>query len=45
MLFDERDDPHEMKNLVDDPKYADVKAELSALAREHAPGAGSADRP
>ncbi|MBX6314128.1 MAG: sulfatase [Isosphaeraceae bacterium] len=29
MLFDEEADPHEMKNLADDPKYADVKARLA----------------
>ena len=35
MLFDEKADPQEVKNLVDDPKLADVKAELSKLARQH----------
>jgi hypothetical protein len=45
MLFDEQSDPHEMKNLADDPAYADVKAELSSLARKLAPGAESANRP
>ena len=43
MLFDEVNDPHEMKNLADDPSYAGVRAELSALARSRAPG--SATRP
>jgi hypothetical protein len=45
MLFDEQADPHEMKNLADDPRYADVKAELAAMARKHTPGAGSVSRP
>ena len=36
MLFDELADPHEMKNLADDPKYAGVKSELSALVRSYA---------
>jgi iduronate 2-sulfatase len=45
MLFDEVNDPDEMKNLIDDPKYADVKAELSALARQQAPGAATVNRP
>jgi arylsulfatase A-like enzyme len=40
MLFDEESDPHELKNLADDPRYADVRAELSALARRQAPGTG-----
>jgi arylsulfatase A-like enzyme len=39
MLFDEQDDPHETRNLVDDPKFAAVRSELSALARKHASGA------
>lgn len=29
MLFDHDNDPHEMKNLADDPKFAEVKADLS----------------
>ena len=33
MLFDEVNDPDELKNLVDDPKYAAVKEELSKLVR------------
>jgi arylsulfatase A-like enzyme len=36
MLFDEQADPHEMKNLADDPKYAAVRAELAALAKRRA---------
>ncbi len=35
MLFDEQADPNEMKNLVDDPKLAAVKSELSKLAKLH----------
>src|SRR5262249_61322148 len=34
MLFDHEADPHEMKNLADDPKYAPVRAELSALLKK-----------
>jgi arylsulfatase A-like enzyme len=34
MLFDEQADPHEMKNLADDPAHAKVRAELSALAKK-----------
>jgi arylsulfatase A-like enzyme len=36
MLFDEQADPHEMKNLADDPALAAVKEKLSALAKQHA---------
>jgi iduronate 2-sulfatase len=36
MLFDPKADPLEMKNLADDPKYAPVRAELSALTRAYA---------
>jgi arylsulfatase A-like enzyme len=36
MLFDTPADPHELKNLVDEPKLAKVREELSALARAHA---------
>jgi arylsulfatase A-like enzyme len=36
MLFDPKADPLEMKNLADDPKYASVRAELSALTRQYA---------
>jgi arylsulfatase A-like enzyme len=39
MLFDHDSDPHELKNLADDPAFASVRAELSALARTKAPGA------
>jgi arylsulfatase A-like enzyme len=31
MLLDETNDPHELKNVVDDPAYAAAKAELSQL--------------
>jgi arylsulfatase A-like enzyme len=34
MLTDPENDPYETKNLVDDPKYADVKAQLAPLVRE-----------
>lgn len=33
MLLDENEDPHEMKNLVDDPKYADIKQKMAALLK------------
>lgn len=36
MLFDQQADPHELKNLADDPKCADVRKELSALVRAYA---------
>ena len=36
MLIDHTADPHELRNLIDDPKLAAVKAELSALAKKHA---------
>jgi arylsulfatase A-like enzyme len=35
MLLDEAADPHEVKNLADDPEHAKVRAELSALIRDH----------
>lgn len=38
MLFDEDADAHDMNNLADDPKFAAVKAELSALAKKYAAG-------
>ncbi len=38
VLFDHNNDPHETKNLADDPRFADVRAELSALAKPYAPG-------
>jgi arylsulfatase A-like enzyme len=34
MLLDETADPHELRNLADDPKYATVRAEHSALIKE-----------
>jgi iduronate 2-sulfatase len=40
MLFDEKADPLEMKNLAEDPKYAPVCAELSALTRKYAANLG-----
>ncbi|HVT80616.1 MAG TPA: sulfatase [Phycisphaerae bacterium] len=36
MLFDPKKDPLELKNLADDPQFAKVKAELSALTRQYA---------
>jgi arylsulfatase A-like enzyme len=38
MLFDLTNDPHEAKNLANDPKYAAVVEELSKLVRKHAAG-------
>jgi arylsulfatase A-like enzyme len=40
MLFDEQADPHELKNLADDPKFAEVRQRLSALTAKHAAGYG-----
>lgn len=39
-LFDHENDPDERTNLADDPRFASVRAELSALAKSHAPGSG-----
>lgn len=36
MLFDPKADPLEMKNLADDPQYAQARTELSSLARKYA---------
>ena len=41
MLIDLAADPDEIRNLVDDPKYAAVRDQLSALARKHAAGGPS----
>lgn len=38
MLLDPAADPHEMKNLANDEKYADVVNELSKLVRAYAKG-------
>ena len=38
MLFDEEADPHEMKNLAGDPKFAKVKGELAELAERFRSG-------
>ena len=38
MLIDEVADPHETKNLIDDPKLAAVREELAKLAKKHAEG-------
>jgi arylsulfatase A-like enzyme len=35
MLIDEDADPHELKNLADDPDHAEVRAKLSELVRQH----------
>jgi arylsulfatase A-like enzyme len=35
MLLDEEADPHEMKNVVNDPKYADVKKEMHELLKAY----------
>jgi iduronate 2-sulfatase len=40
MLFDTLADPHELKNLAEDLKFAEVKQELSALVRAYAQGNG-----
>jgi arylsulfatase A-like enzyme len=40
MLFDPKTDPLEMKNLAQDPPYASVCAELSALTRAYAASLG-----
>ena len=40
MLFDPQNDPQELKNLADDPQYAPVRAELSALTRKYAADLG-----
>jgi arylsulfatase A-like enzyme len=37
-LTDPVNDPHELKNLVNDPRHAAAVAELSALARKHVAG-------
>ena len=37
-LIDEAADPDETVNLIHEPKYDAVRAELSALARKHATG-------
>ena len=34
MLFDIEKDPHELKNLATDPKYAKLVTELRTLARK-----------
>jgi arylsulfatase A-like enzyme len=36
MLFDPKADSLEMKNLVDDPQFAQVRSELSTLTRNYA---------
>ncbi len=41
MLFDQQADPQELQNLAEDPKFAAVRKELSALVRAYAKGAPS----
>ncbi|HLP77145.1 MAG TPA: sulfatase [Candidatus Paceibacterota bacterium] len=43
MLLDPKADPFEMKNLADDPRFASVRAELSALTRSYAAALGKAN--
>lgn len=43
LLFDENNDPHEMYNLADDPKYASVRAELSKLVQQYKARESAAD--
>jgi len=38
MLVDPINDPHELKNLVSDPKYAPIVSELSVLAKKYVDG-------
>jgi arylsulfatase A-like enzyme len=40
ILFDPHADPHEMRNLADDPRYAKVRAGLSPLVRRYAANLG-----
>ena len=42
MLIDSKADPFEIKNLANDPQYAPVCQQLSALARKYAASLGSA---
>jgi hypothetical protein len=41
MLIDPAADPDETTNLIDDPKHAAAREELSKLARKHAAGGRS----
>lgn len=34
LLFDEQMDPHELKNLAEDPKYADVRMKLAGMVKK-----------
>jgi arylsulfatase A-like enzyme len=38
MLFDEQNDPRELKNVADDPQNRPLRAELSALVRQYGVG-------
>ena len=35
MLLDMENDPHQLKNLAHDPKYADVAAKMSNLLKQY----------
>jgi hypothetical protein len=41
MLFDHESDPHETKNLADDPNFAAVRKELAALVEKHLTDVGN----
>jgi iduronate 2-sulfatase len=45
MLFDEENDPHETKNLADDPKLVSVKAELAELTKKHTAAKAEPSKP
>lgn len=38
MLFDQEADPHELKNLIDDPKHIEVRKKLSDMVRNYSSG-------
>lgn len=40
MLLDQLADPNELKNVADDPRYADIRRELSAQVRRYAAALG-----
>jgi hypothetical protein len=45
MLIDETADPHEMKNLANDPQYASVCAELGAMVKKYSANLGKIQTP
>ncbi|HXG10743.1 MAG TPA: sulfatase [Gemmataceae bacterium] len=45
MLFDHQADPHEMKNLADDPQFTTVRASLSATLRKYLAGSSAPSSP